>query len=358
MPRPQAWLFSRNLDLGAFGGSALLGLGIVGLGAWTGRLDAPLPLGLWLALVVGVDVAHVHATWLRTYFDPLEVKRHPARYALVPLLAWALGVAVHALGPLPFWRALAYLAVWHFVRQQAGWVALYQRLEPDLDPRDRLLDRAAVYAATLWPLLWWHAHLPRRFSWFVAGDFAGPLGQAVARGAFPLYAALLGAFFLRQAWRWKREGRLPAGKTLVIATTALTWHLGIVTLDSDLAFTALNVLPHGLPYGVLVWTRSAPETRGGVSGALLKAGPAVFLGLLLVLAFGEEWLWDLGIWHDHPALFGAGWDLGRTSQALLVPLLALPQAAHYVLDGFIWRREQPGAHPERATARPGLITRP
>jgi hypothetical protein len=37
-------------------------------------------------------------------------------------------------------------------------------------------------------------------------------------------------------------------------------------------------------------------------------------------------------------MFGGGWDLGPAAQALLVPLLALPQAVHYVLDGFIWKR--------------------
>ncbi len=316
-----------------------LALALTAWGAWAGRLQAPLPPGLWLLLVVGVDVAHVHATWLRTYFDPLEVGRHPARYALVPLAAWALGASVHAFGSLPFWRLLAYLAVFHFVRQQVGWVALYQRLEGGLGAWDRRLDRAAAYAATLWPLLWWHGHLPRRFSWFVAGDFAGPLAQGAARWTLPLYLALLGAFLLRQALRWKQEGFLPVGKSLVVLGTALTWWLGIVALDSDWAFTALNVLPHGLPYVVLVWKRSAEEPRKrGLAAALLKLGPAAFLALLLALALGEEWLWDLGIWHDHPRLFGLGWDLAPGTQALVVPLLALPQAAHYLLDGFIWRR--------------------
>lgn len=62
-----------------------------------------------------------------------------------------------------------------------------------------------------------------------------------------------------------------------------------MALDSDWAFTALNVLPHGIPYAVLVWKRSAeaPE-RTGMTGALLRAGPAVFLTLFLVLAVGEE----------------------------------------------------------------------
>ena len=72
-----------------------------------------------------------------------------------------------------------------------------------------------------------------------------------------------------------------------------------------------------------------------VFGGSLLAGLAA---LLLALGYSEEWLWDLGIWHDHPGLFGQGWDLGPRVQALLVPLLALPQAVHYALDGFIWRR--------------------
>jgi hypothetical protein len=210
-----------------------------------------------------------------------------------------------------------------------------------------------VYSATLWPLLWWHAHLPRAFSWFVAGDFAGPLSQAVARALLPLHLGLLAAFALRQLHRRLAEGFLPWGKTLVVATTALTWHVSIVVLDSDLAFTALNVLPHGIPYAVLVWRASGAEApRQGFAGALLKAGPALFAALLLGLALVEEGLWDAGIWHDHEEVFGvlfAGpWRLGPTAQAVVVPLLALPQATHYLLDGFIWRRPRTAAEPVAA----------
>jgi hypothetical protein len=334
----QPWLFGRAWDLLAFGGSFLLALLLTGLGAWAGALQEPLPLGLWLVLVVGVDVTHVHATWLRTYWDPGELRAHPWRYALVPVLAWAVGASLHAFGAMVFWRALAYLAVFHFIRQQVGWVALYQRLEPGLSSLDRNLDRAATYAATLWPLLWWHSHLPRNFSWFVAGDFAGPVAQGLARVTLPVYLSLLVAYLLRQGWRWGKEGAFPLGKSLVVLTTALSWWLGIVALDSDWAFTALNVLPHGVPYAILVWRRSAAEPkRAGLAGAILRGGPALFLLLIMALAFGEEWLWDLGIWNDHPEVFGDGWDLSPGLKALLVPLLALPQAAHYLLDGFIWR---------------------
>jgi hypothetical protein len=293
---------------------------------------------LWLFLVVGVDVAHVHSTWLRTYFDPSELARHPVRYVAVPLAAYLAGVGLHAFSSLAFWRVLAYYAVFHFIRQQYGWVALYARKEPVRPALDRWLDTLAVYAATLWPLLWWHAHLPRRFSWFITGDFAGPIAAGFARWTFPLYAALLAAFAARQVHRWWTSSFFPIGKSMIVATTAVSWWLAIVALDSDWAFTALNVLPHGVPYMALVWTQTVKEGGGtGLRCRILAAGPGTFLLLLLALALGEEWLWDLGIWHDHPGLFGQGWDVGRAAQAILVPLLALPQAVHYILDGFIWR---------------------
>ncbi len=336
----QPWLFSARLDCLAFGGSFLFALVILGLGAFTGRLSTPMPLGLWVLLVVGVDVAHVHATWLRTYLDPRELRTHPWRYLLVPLGAYLMGVGVHHFGALPFWRALAYLAVFHFIRQQAGWMALYQREEGRPLPWEHRLDRAAIYAATLWPLAWWHAHLPQPFSWFVAGDFAAWIPSWFVDLTFPLYAGLLAAFLLRQGWLLLRTPQMfSPGKTLLLTTTALGWYLGIVAFQSDWAFTALNVLPHGIPYAILVWQRSAREGAAtGPARALVAAGPRVFILLLLSLALGEEWLWDKGIWHDHPALFGAGWELSDRTQMWLVPLLALPQAVHYVLDGLIWRR--------------------
>lgn len=56
-----------------------------------------------------------------------------------------------------------------------------------------------------------------------------------------------------------------------------------------------------------------------------------------LFAFVEELLWDRGVWHDRGWLFGAGTDFGNWKTAI-VPLLAVPQMTHYLLDGFIWRR--------------------
>ena len=64
---------------------------------------------------------------------------------------------------------------------------------------------------------------------------------------------------------------------------------------------------------------------------------ATFLGVLWLLAYAEEMIWDRAVWHDHGWLFGNAWDVGDL-KIVLVPLLALPQLTHYILDGFIWKR--------------------
>jgi hypothetical protein len=68
----------------------------------------------------------------------------------------------------------------------------------------------------------------------------------------------------------------------------------------------------------------------------------VFLLVPLLFAYFEEGLWDGLIWAEHPSLFPTFSQLplleNNDALVLVMPLLALPQITHYILDGFIWRR--------------------
>ena len=166
------WLFSRRDDLLAFGGSALLAFGLLGVGAALGILESDAPDWIWIACVLFVDVAHVWSTLYRVYLDGTEVRRRPILYVGAPLVCYALGVLVHAFDGRLFWTVLAYVAVFHFVRQQAGWVALYDR-RSEQRRGDRALDRIAIYAVTLAPLVWWHANMPPQLPLVPGGRFRG-----------------------------------------------------------------------------------------------------------------------------------------------------------------------------------------
>jgi hypothetical protein len=111
-----------------------------------------------------------------------------------------------------------------------------------------------------------------------------------------------------------------------------------VWFNSDYAFTVTNVIIHGVPYFALiyVYARMRRESAGGVYRTL-SSNWLVFLATLWAIAYFEELFWHRGVWHERQRLFGADWEWGQL-KTFLVPLLALPQVTHYVLDGFIWRR--------------------
>jgi hypothetical protein len=339
-PRPPGpWLVSPAWDLALLTGPALLACGVAVL------LPAGVSFGAvgWLVFVVGVDVAHVYGTLWRTLFDGEELRRHPLRYTLLPVATLAGLLALSLGAPGWFWTVLAYLAVFHFIRQQWGFAALY-RLAEGLPGRslDARVEKWAHYTVTGFPVLWWHAHLPRSFTWFTATDFLPGLPVAALWPAGALTAGIVGWHVVLRV----RSGRLSWGRDLWLATTALVWWVGIVFTDADAAFTVTNVVAHGVPYTALIWLtgrRSWTEQgRGPATAALFHpAALALFLAPLLGLALAEELLWDRLVWLEHDGLFG-DWQpvedgLPAIWVRVAVAVLSLPQVVHYLLDGLIWR---------------------
>lgn len=331
------WLFSAPVDLAAFLGSAVFSLLLLAAGAAAGLLEAETPEWAWVPFILMIDVAHVYATGFRVYFDVDELRRRPLLYFGVPLSAFVLGVAIYSESELVFWRVLAYLAVFHFVRQQYGWVALYRAKVQERDRWGKWIDTLAIYLATIYPLIYWHCHLPRRFWWFLENDFA-EVPPLVAGLLAPVYWSVLAIYVLKSALQWI-AGRPNPGKDVVVASTAVCWHVGIITFNSDYSFTVTNVIIHGVPYLVLVyWYWISRQPRAGDALKWSKSRKLVFfLSTIWILAYGEELVWDRTLWQERPWLFGPPISL-RGIEMLVVPILAVPQLTHYVLDGFIWKR--------------------
>jgi hypothetical protein len=335
---PRPFLRSPAFDLGWFvlPGllAALAGLALGVLDPRDGDHDSLL---LWIVGVLLVDVAHVYASLYRTYLDPLARKNHRARLIAAPLLCAWLGFLLHLESPRLFWGALAYLAIFHFIKQHLGFALLYARAGHE-SLADRRLINLALWTGTLGPVLWWHANLPTRFAWFIDGEFVTGLPAIV--GTFALWAQLpvLLVFLARRATLMSRGRGNPMVPLLVLVPTAC-WHIGIVLFDDDRIFTITNVFLHGVPYMALVWLAGGRDT---LAARIPSAGPvallAAFYGLLLALAVGEEVLWDRLVWHEHPQLFGASaGEHHPILTAAIAALLTVPQATHYLLDRWIWR---------------------
>src|SRR5687767_6082119 len=250
---PQSkWLFSREVDLSVFLGSAVVSLLLLAVGWQAGILNGESPEWTWITAVLLIDVAHVWSTSFRVYFDTEEFKRRFWLYLLVPVFGYAVGVALYSEGELTFWRVLAIVAVFHFVRQQYGWVALYRRKRGETALWTWWIDAAAIYLATVYPLAFWMTRLPRNFEWFVQNDFFS-LPAIVETVLFPIYVISLVTYFAKSIYLYVTTGFLNIGKDIVVATTAICWYFGIVFFNSDFAFTVTNVIIHGMPYFALIY---------------------------------------------------------------------------------------------------------
>jgi hypothetical protein len=332
------WLFSREIDLSVFLGSAVLSLLLLAVGWQFGFLNDESPDWTWVSAVLLIDVAHVWSTSFRVYFDTAEFRRRVWLYTLVPVFGYAVGVALYSEGELTFWKALALLAVFHFVRQQYGWVNLYRVKLKEKSRVTWWIDAAAIYLATIYPLCFWMTSLPRNFDWFVENDFFR-LPQIVENVLFPLYVSALVIYFGKSIYLYFTQSFLNIGKDIVVLTTAICWYVGIVGLNSDYAFTVTNVIIHGVPYFALIYfyAKSRRETAGRFYQTI-SSNWLIFLATLWALAYVEELFWNRGVWHERNWLFGENWEIGNLKM-YLVPLLAVPQLTHYVLDGFIWKRK-------------------
>lgn len=340
---PQPWLSSMSWDcLFIIGPAFIASFLVLAFRPWMESLST-FPVWAWVCLVLLVDVSHVYASLFRTYLNKDAFAHNRTLLLSIPLACWVIGALLYSVDALLFWRGLAYLAVFHFIRQQYGFIAMYSRKDPEPFKRYRRLDELAIYVATIYPLLYWHSHLPRAFNWFVDGDFAA-LPTVFADVGFVIYLMLAACYCAKEALLYKTTNFINVPRNLLIVGTAISWWVGIVSLNSDFAFTMTNVLAHGIPYMALVWLyhkQTEPSVQPQSRPNYLLRYVPLFLLFLAGLAYLEEGLWDGMVWREHLAVFPGFSALPQIHDpaflALLIPLLALPQSTHYVLDGFIWR---------------------
>jgi hypothetical protein len=298
---------------------------------------------IWLIVVLGVDVSHVYSTLFRTYFEPTTFKEHQTTLTLIPLISWLTGMMLYSLGSIYFWRTLAYLAVFHFIRQQYGFMRIYAAKE-SRPKKLKQVDNFLIYAITGIPIIIWHCSPDRNFTWFVKNDFllhtsraAIPLLQSILFTIVLAYCIIELLFVLKT-----KQYNIP--KYLLLAGTFVSWYFGIVYFNSDLIFTLFNVITHGIPYMMLIWVygnKKSGAQKNWYSFLFSAKGIIFYVGILLVIAYVEEGFWDLFIWKEHQSLFAIFSSLSYLDSInfslILIPLLSVPQISHYIIDGFIWK---------------------
>ena len=341
----QPWIKSKYFDLSFIIGPSFVPVIIVIFLHSFSLLPDETNLIDWLLLVVFIDVAHVWSTLYKTYLNPGTLKRNQDLFFYVPLICWVLGAMVYSIKALFFWKLLAYLAVFHFIRQQYGFFMIYTKDTIYKEKWHQKIDKLIIYQTTIVPMIHWHVHYPKNFKWFISNDFFKLDFPIIENLSWIIYGITIILYLVKE----KNNGQFNLPKNLFLLGTALSWFLGIVIFNGDWAFTMINIVSHGIPYIALIWSNSLDKQTIQTESMALKfiwnknniKRLAIFICLILTIAYIEEGLWDSLVWKDHSVLFPFLTDIPKMESknvfAWLIPLLSVPQAAHYVLDGFIWK---------------------
>ncbi|TGK28065.1 hypothetical protein EHQ12_13515 [Leptospira gomenensis] len=339
------WIFHPRLDLTFLILPGICTVFLLFVLNGMGLLPTEISPWTWFFTVLLIDVAHVYSTLFRSYFNEEEWKRKKSLLITVPIFCFLSSTVLYSFGSLWFWRIMAYIAVFHFIRQQFGFMALYRKKFPD-DKIPFRLDRYTIYLMGGIPILYWHfTDQKREFSWFMNGDFLTYPIPAFAQSLLWFEHVWLVVYLFIHSYFFFRFGILPLGKILLVLNTWAVWFFGIVYYNSDFSFTVTNVVNHGVPYIFLLFyytLRNRSEIRGKFSDIRSNVFLLFcFLGILFLFAYGEEWIWDSFIWKDHATIFRNSSfytvEIPDFAASLLVSALFLPQFTHYILDAFLWK---------------------
>ncbi|MGH1339858.1 MAG: hypothetical protein ACRBFS_27315 [Aureispira sp.] len=343
------WLFSKSIDLL-----------VLYLPVWlcwlvlcclpNTFLQADIPLWAWVVFVLCIDVGHVWSTIFRTYLDKEEFQNHRTLLLAAPVACFLAVFGLVWYSEFGFWRVLAYLALFHFVKQQYGFLALYKAKAKDFGVSKFFADKWILYWITLYPVLYWHLAEGLVFNWFVVDDFVGLRAYLPGSSAFwinffevgdVLYGGILLAWLIEERWRatcWQW------GKICWMLTTAFNWYGGIVYFNSDVVFTITNVVAHGVPYlALIVYYQYQKQQLQQAKAKPWWRLAVLIIPVVIVLGLVEEYFWDMWLYGERSEFFATFIPYPMAllespwSKALAFALLALPQLTHYIIDGFIWK---------------------
>lgn len=357
-PSPR-WLVSRTFDLLWFFGGAALSLLVLFLYFVAG---API-VALWWIWLLAFDGPHIAASFTRTYLDADEWRRRPA-LLLTGLLTFVIGpvflLATAVTGsadPFLLFLALATLyGYYHVVRQHYGFVALYNAINRDRDPKSVALDRRTLYIGCWAPYLYFLLTHPRvrDLIRLQPGELVN-VATSTAEVAVGVWLAVLAWFVMRHL---RTDGfRLRNPKTPYLITTVLLYGVIYFVIarfepvygasqgpDQDfLLLSIVIVIFHNVQYLGLVWFHN--RNRYGESGGhglagMVNRAPATFLGAcaLFSIVIYATFACSTGVFPSCQWFSAAPAAIGRVTLNQIGLCLWWGLAMnHYYLDQKIWR---------------------
>lgn len=307
---------------------------------------------------VGLNLAHMAATWSRAYLDPRGLRDAFVERAMIPglliigaVFAEAIGYGALLLG------AQYYLSLHHAMMQNYGLSRSVQRgAGRRLSPFSLRIDQAACLLLPLGALLYRARAVCRTYS--TAPLFTPPLALAI--GISILGAIALAIHVAREILAHRRGEPVDPLGPAIIVSQVLLWSALPLWLDHPAIPLYALASGHYIQYLYFVWKTERSRPGLGALPSWLRARvapPSRFAYLITLIALGGFCvaLLSLAVVAFRAAAEVSG---ARPPGALPIPPWAAAMIginlAHYWLDHRIWRFR--GTSPEGGAISPNAAS--
>jgi hypothetical protein len=245
---------------------------------------------------------------------------------------------------------LAYVAVFHFIKQQVGFILLYDKTTENINSLkfiSKKIDTLLTWIITGFPFLYWMMNYESiSLNWFIPWEYifiSRLVPQTELIWIIYIISILIYIIFqILLIFRWVKVNPI---KYLYILWTAYIWFNGMVVYNSIIVFGFWNILLHGLNYYGIIIGSTYQNRNYGKLIQTMKNFWIVFLSItiissLLLLGYIEEFFWDQFVWREKTIIFSDFFYniwYDQTILTIIVSILWSIQLTHYILDRYIWR---------------------
>lgn len=354
--KPQSWLSSWYIDLTAFHIIPLISSAFFLIFFNLGYKVKDETFFIMIAWLGVVDWAHFASLWPRIFSNPVETSLDKKKYvSFFFLIVLAYIILCLFVSERSFILVLiAYMAIFHVIRQQYGFVRIYSRTDARKTKVEDYFERSLVYLGMITPLIFWHFHNTNPEGVWFRELFKHEFFLTAFYVSVCLLSVALTGYIYFEVKRTRQNNYFNIAKNLTIFSTLVGWGIVSFLPQNSLVLAFTVQLHHNLSYVALVWIIGNRDLRlsqkkGGWSFYTMRG---LFIYMIGIAILGQV-IFTLYIelnsqTSSHNVLFGsllnfipkgegAFEDLGRG-------LFFATQIHHFIVDRYLWRKEKDFAY--------------
>jgi hypothetical protein len=316
---------------------------------------------LQVILLVGlIDFGHIFGQWYRIKYNPCESENAIYKYLIFFIISLFVVAFITSLNfQKELQTCLVYLVIYHFIKQQFGIIKIYSRTDGAKTRFQRISTDWFVYLSMLYPFLYWHKNdLLKSFYWktfLIEIPYINIISNIALISLIFCFVCYVYYEYLIS----KNNRAINIPKNLSVLGALIGWNFAFIfpTYSNVILFTVIYT--HNIAYIMLIWIIGKRDRAlqgykepTGIKKVLSWTTTPGFFFYFFMINFIASIVYGVWYWVAHDQVMtkffldhiitllpqikyqeNFGWHIVNA-------LFYTTQGTHYIIDGFLWKKEK------------------